>query len=101
MNWNESRLSRRPYYGKRTKLAKWNDDEFWGKGWWLHATKGLRFMSEKRANAIARVAEMTSNVFPTQNEPSDMPRYFPHQGLKECARRRRQMAKIAARKEVQ
>lgn len=90
MNWNESRLSRRPYYGPRTFLAKYND-EISKDGDWLHATKGLRHISENRARAIATVAEIKSRRFPTSND-SKPPRYMPHQGKQECARRVRQMA---------
>lgn len=89
MNWNESRLSRRPHSGPRTVLAEYNN-EISKDGDWLHPTKGLRHISAKRAKAIAEVAEIKSRRFPTPNDYKP-PRYMPHQGKRECARRVRQM----------
>lgn len=95
MNWNESRLSRRPHYGKRTFLAAYND-KISEDGDWLHPTKGYRHIGAKRAEAIAKVAQIKSRIFRTVNKgPSQPKSYSPSQmGNREAARRARQMAKV-------
>ena len=91
-------MSRRPYLGSRTTLAAVND-KLSEDGRWLHPTKGFRTIGAKRSQAIADVAEIKSRVFSTSNDPQYI-RWMPHQGLKERARRRAQMAKLAAKGET-
>lgn len=55
--WREDRLSRRPASGKRTALNHYNDHVA-EPGYWLHSTKGYRFINAKRAACIAITADI-------------------------------------------
>ena len=83
---NEARFSRRPWPdGQRATLTEINN-KLSENGNWLHATKGFRYISDKRAQAIAFVAEIKARIFRTPNKPKPS-RYMPHQGKQECFRR--------------